>query len=79
MNRLDLSNNSLVECRRLVNLNKLKRLWIENNLLKHVSLNGLVNLEFLSLTYNRLEAVPDLSDLKKLIYLDLTGNQIKSK
>jgi Leucine-rich repeat (LRR) protein len=60
-------------------LTKLKRLNLENNLLTKVNLNGLQSLEFLTLAQNRLETLEGVSDLKKIVYLDLNGNRIGSK
>lgn len=73
---LDLSSNALVEATNLSHLNKLKRLWIDNNLLCNVVFKGLQSLELLSLSQNRLEQLNDAADLKKLINLDLSGNRI---
>lgn len=76
--RLDLSGNTLVSCVNLSHLSKLKRIYLDNNLLCNVALNGLVNLELLSLSQNRMEQLTDLSDLKKLVFLDLSGNRLNS-
>lgn len=73
-----MSSNALVEATNLSHLNKLKRLWIDNNLLCNVVFKGLQSLELLSLSQNRLEQLNDAADLKKLINLDLSGNRINN-
>lgn len=40
--------------------------------------DGLVNLEQLVLSNNRLEQLHDMGDLKKLVNLDLSSNRITS-
>lgn len=73
---MDLSANALVECNNLTSLSKLKRLWLDNNLLCDIVFKGLLSLEYLSLSQNRIEHLNDMSDLKKLVYLDLSGNRL---
>jgi hypothetical protein len=65
-----------VECTHIGHLSKLKRLFLDNNLLINVNLSGLTNLEHLSLSSNRLNRLNDMSDLRKLVYLDLSGNKL---
>ena len=57
-------------------LNKLKRLVIDRNALCDVQFKGLSSLITLSLADNRLNYLNDMSDLKKLIYLNLAGNKL---
>jgi Leucine-rich repeat (LRR) protein len=73
---MDLTSNALVECVNLSHLTKLKRLWIDNNLLCNIIFKGLASLEFLSLSQNRIEHLAGLADVKKLVYLDLSGNRL---
>eukprot|EP01114_Cavostelium_apophysatum_P006715 TRINITY_DN1814_c0_g1_i4.p1 TRINITY_DN1814_c0_g1~~TRINITY_DN1814_c0_g1_i4.p1 ORF type:complete len:1627 (-),score=534.96 TRINITY_DN1814_c0_g1_i4:46-4926(-) len=73
---MDLSSNQLVECTNLSHLSKMKRLWIDNNLLCNIVFKGMSALEYLSLSQNRIENLNDMADLKKLVNLDLSGNRL---
>jgi Leucine-rich repeat (LRR) protein len=75
---LDLSGNSLSQFVNGQHLTKLKSLNLAKNAIGRVSFQGLQSLEYLSLNNNRIEHLPDMSDLKKLVYLDLSQNRILS-
>jgi len=77
--RLDFSSNKLVDCSTGVfeHLSKLKVLLIDHNNLLDIQFKGLVSLTTLSLTYNQLNYLNDMSDLKNLVYLDLSGNKLE--
>jgi Leucine-rich repeat (LRR) protein len=76
--RLNLTGNCLSQFTNAQHLTKLKRLILSKNTISHLSLQGLHSLEYLSLSHNRIEHLPDMSDLKKLIYLDLSHNRLLS-
>jgi hypothetical protein len=76
LKELDLTGNCLSQFMNGRHLTKLKRLILEKNTIARLSLQGLQNLEYLSLSNNHIEHLPDMSDLKKLVYLDLSQNRI---
>jgi Leucine rich repeat len=76
--RLDFTSNNLKECTALRHLTKLRRLVLDKNRLESVDLSNLGGLEKLSLADNRLQSVPSLTDLRKLVNLDMSGNQVSS-
>eukprot|EP01117_Protostelium_nocturnum_P013773 TRINITY_DN5179_c0_g1_i2.p1 TRINITY_DN5179_c0_g1~~TRINITY_DN5179_c0_g1_i2.p1 ORF type:complete len:1634 (+),score=549.15 TRINITY_DN5179_c0_g1_i2:143-5044(+) len=78
LKELNLGCNMLVECNNLTSLTRLKRLWLDDNLLCSVNFKGLTSLESLSLAQNRMEKLGDMTDLKKLVYLDFNGNRLSS-
>ncbi len=73
---LCLSNNPLREISSADHLTKLRVLVANGCRLQNVSLNKLESLEYLSLADNQLTAVPKMSNLQKLVNLDLTGNPL---
>jgi serine/threonine protein kinase len=73
---LCLSNNPLREISSADHLTKLKVLVANGCRLQNVSLNKLESLELLSLADNQLTAVPKMSNLQKLVNLDLSGNPL---
>ncbi len=76
---LDASNNILNKLpENIGNLVNLRNLTLLNNLIVVFpkSIKGLSNLEVLNLQYNQLRAMPDMSDLDKLITLNLSHNMI---
>ena len=60
-------------------LSKLKALIIDNNSLQHVQFKGLTSLTTLSLANNQLNYLNDMSDLKSIVYLNLSGNRLEGK
>eukprot|EP00727_Mastigamoeba_balamuthi_P007083 m51a1_g2996 putative leucine-rich repeat-containing protein (1494) ;mRNA; r:756253-761961 len=73
---LNLSGNSLMELASLAHLGKLRLLYADRNVISSVTFRGLVELELLSLKQNRMETLNDMSDLKKLVNLDLSHNRL---
>jgi hypothetical protein len=74
---LDLSNNSLTELSSIEHLNKLKRLLADNNKITKVVFKGLINVEYLSLSFNKLEVLKDMDDMKHLENLNLYANRLQ--
>ena len=54
----------------------MKRLDASNNALEKINCKGLGQLEYLDISQNRLEELPDFSELKTLININLSGNKI---
>ncbi len=77
--RLNLSRNKLEDCNSIQYLSKLKRLWIDSNQLINITFKNLTSLVLLSLQNNNLEILSDMSELKKLIYLNLSHNGLTGK
>mmetsp|Transcript_8249 Transcript_8249/g.20774 ORF Transcript_8249/g.20774 Transcript_8249/m.20774 type:complete len:1970 (-) Transcript_8249:116-6025(-) len=75
---IDLTSNNLRDCTSLRHLTKLRRLILDKNRLESIDLSNLSSLEKLSLADNRLQSIPSMNDLRKLVNLDLSGNQITS-
>jgi len=77
---IDLSNNKLVDCSTGVfeHLSKLKSLIVDHNSLLDIQFKGLSSLTTLSLANNQLNYLNDMSDLKNLVYLDLSGNKLEA-
>ena len=77
-NSLDLSNNKLKSIpTELSRQENLKYLYCECNHLTSLSLSGLSNLRFVSLSHNRLTALNEsFSELESVKYLDLSYNNI---
>lgn len=73
---MNLTGNCLVDLTKISHLTRLKRLWLDDNLLCNIVFRGLSSLESLSISQNRVEKLNDMSDLKKLVYLDLSGNRL---
>src|SRR5690348_13344305 len=74
--RLDISLNGMARLTNVKHLGKLRVLLCEQNTLVEASLAGLTRLETLSLSQNRLDAIPDCSDLGRLVCLDLSHNRL---
>lgn len=73
---LDLSSNSLMELGSLGHLSKLEELYADLNVIRHVRFDGLAGLVLLSLRHNNLEALPDMSDMRHLVNVDLSHNRV---
>jgi hypothetical protein len=79
LKELDFSGNQLSELTRLSHLNKLKRIQLSNNRLVAIDVSGLIVLELLVAPHNALRLLPaGLVDLKALLHLDLSHNQLGS-
>lgn len=77
LKELDASGNRLERVESLTHLNKLKRLVLNANRLQSLSCSGLVSLELIAATHNRLTVLPSgLHDLKVLLHLDLSHNEL---
>ncbi len=75
----DASSNLLYKLpENIGNLVNLRSLTLLNNQIIAFpkSVNGLINLEVLNLQYNQLRATPDMSDLDKLITLNISHNKM---
>ena len=57
----------------------MKRLILHNNSLETFSLDGLENLEFLSLENNKITKFPELLNCPNIVNLDLRGNKLNGK
>lgn len=55
----------------------LKRLYLSNNSITDINVDGLSKLLLLSLENNALKQVPTLNDLPNLVHLDLNGNPLE--
>ncbi|KAL6057077.1 Protein kinase domain-containing protein [Balamuthia mandrillaris] len=74
---INLSNNSLTDCANAFeHLDKLKCLVIDNNALSDMQFKGLTSLLTLSLANNRLNYLNSMTDLQKVINLNLSGNKL---
>jgi len=75
---LDMSSNSLMELTSLSHLSKLEELYADMNVINQVKFTGLSSLVLCSLKQNSIERLPDMSDMKKLVNIDLSRNKISS-
>eukprot|EP01088_Endostelium_zonatum_P000750 TRINITY_DN1099_c0_g1_i1.p1 TRINITY_DN1099_c0_g1~~TRINITY_DN1099_c0_g1_i1.p1 ORF type:complete len:848 (+),score=201.99 TRINITY_DN1099_c0_g1_i1:188-2731(+) len=75
---MDLSGNALKEftSASTSNLNKLKRLVLDDNAIVDMQFNGFEGLTYLSIENNQLGYLNDMSDLKHLVNLNLSGNRL---
>jgi len=77
LKELDITGNKLKILSNFNSTSKLKRLIADQNEIEKFDGSGLVNLEYLSLTHNKLHKFINLNDLQKIVFLDLSQNTIK--
>jgi len=73
-----LNNNSLNSISAFTHLSKLKILVLDDNNIVSMNCQGLHNLIHLSLKNNQLSSFYRIEEMKKLVYLDLSNNKLKS-
>ncbi|KAL6041525.1 U2 small nuclear ribonucleoprotein A', partial [Balamuthia mandrillaris] len=78
LKELDLTENKLTECNNFHSLSHLKRLILDRNQISSISFQGLSGLKLLSLRSNKLDYMSDMYDLKSLVELNLSGNNISA-
>ena len=74
---LDLGKNNISDISRIKSLNKLKYLYVDNNKIKELWTQPLLNLKYFIATSNQIEKVKILESSPQLEVLDLKNNNIK--
>lgn len=75
---LYLENNSISIVSSFPHFSKLQVLVIDNNQVQTLSLKGLSSLVHLSAQHNRISSLQDVKEMKKLVYMNLADNNLKT-